>query len=76
MCLAPPWPESYATDLERRHGCDQAAAEYERLAAAYPALGYEVVVLPKIGVAARADFILGLLSGNGSGQGRGSGRVA
>ncbi|EJB08050.1 putative ATPase [Rhizobium leguminosarum bv. trifolii WSM597] len=56
--LAPPWPEIYVTDPERRHGFDEAVAEYDRLAAIYPALGYDVVMLPKIAVADRADFIL------------------
>jgi predicted ATPase len=36
-------------------------AEYERLLEAYPALGCEVVVLPKVSVAERADFVLGTL---------------
>jgi predicted ATPase len=56
--LTPPWPEIYATDAERRHDMDAAIAEYERLSLVYPSLGYEVVTLPKIGVAERADFIL------------------
>ena len=46
------------TDPERQHGFDDAVAEYERLERAYPALGYEVVVLPKTGVSARVDFVL------------------
>jgi predicted ATPase len=56
--LTPPWPEIYAADAERRHDLAAAEAEYERLLAAYPRLGYEVVILPKVGVVARADFIL------------------
>jgi predicted ATPase len=56
--LTPPWPEIYVTDLERRHGFDTGLAEYSRLLEAYPALGYEVVVLPKVGVVERADFVL------------------
>jgi predicted ATPase len=59
--LTPPWPEIYGTDPERRHGLDAAIAEYERLQQDYPALGYEVLVLPKASVAERADFVLGLL---------------
>jgi len=62
--LAPPWPEIYVTDPERRHGFDQAIAEYRRLLVVYPALGYEVIVLPKVNVAARADFVLHTLVGN------------
>ncbi|OWV77930.1 ATPase [Rhizobium sp. R634] len=60
--LTPPWPEIYTSDPERRHGFDEAVAEYDRLAATYPALGYEVVILPKIGVADRVNFILDRLT--------------
>jgi len=56
--LTPPWPEIYATDSERKHGMDEAVAEYERLLAAYKSLGYESILLPKIEVQARADFLL------------------
>lgn len=56
--LAPPWPEIYTGDPERRHGFETAVAEYERLAVAYPAVGYEVTLLPKAAVAERADFLL------------------
>jgi predicted ATPase len=60
--LAPPWPEIFVADPERRHGFDEALAEYERLERAYPALGYEVVILPKVGVAERAAFVLARLA--------------
>jgi predicted ATPase len=60
--LAPPWPEIYAIDPERRHGFDAALAEYARLLEAYPSLGYEVVVLPKAGVSERVDFVLEALA--------------
>ncbi len=59
--LAPPWPEIYVTDPERRHGLELALSEYARLAREYPALGYETVELPKTTVEARADFVLGRL---------------
>lgn len=56
--LTPPWPEIYTSDSERRHGLDDAVSEYDRLLAAYRELGYETVILPKIGVGERADFVL------------------
>ena len=59
--LVPPWPEIYATDAGRRHGFDAAVAEYSRLFQTYPSLGYEVFVLPRTGVADRANFVLGAL---------------
>lgn len=62
--LTPPWPEIYVTDPERRHGFEAAVAEYERLLRAYPALGYDVIVLPKVSVTERADFILRRLDGD------------
>ena len=60
--IAPPWPEIYVTDAERRHSFDAASAEYERLTAVYPALGYQIVLLPKTGIAERADFVISTLS--------------
>ncbi len=56
--VAPPWPEIFATDSERRHGLDEALAEIGPLRATYERLGYRLVDLPKTGVAARADFVL------------------
>jgi predicted ATPase len=60
--LTPPWPEIYVTDAERPHGLAAAVAEYEHLLAAYPGLGYETIVLPKVDVAARADLVLRTLA--------------
>ena len=60
--LAPPWPEIYVTDAERPHGFRAALKEYEHLLDAYPRLGYELIVLPKVGVAERADFMVQRLS--------------
>jgi len=56
--LAPPWPELFVSDAERQHDFASAVAEYDRLAAAYPALGYDVILLPKASVAERLTFIL------------------
>jgi predicted ATPase len=56
--LAPPWREIYVTDAERRHGFDETLAEFERLEQQYPALGYEVILLPKVSVHDRADLVL------------------
>jgi predicted ATPase len=60
--LTPPWPEIYVTDPERRHDFDAALAEYSRLLEAYPSLGYEVSIVPKLGPAERADFVLSRLA--------------
>ena len=60
--LAPPWPEIYERDTERRHDFDAAVAEYTRLLDVYPLLGYEVTILPKVGVPERADFVFHTLA--------------
>ena len=61
--MAPPWPEIYETDPERRHGFEAGLVEHRRLEAELPTLGYEVIVMPKTSVRARADFVLGMLAG-------------
>lgn len=60
--LAPPWPEIYEVDAERRHGLDQAIEEYRRLHHAYRALGFDISLLPKTDVSRRADFVLSALA--------------
>jgi len=60
--LAPPWPEIYETDAERRHGFEAGLLEYHRLERTLPVLGYEVIPLPKVAVSARAEFVLATLS--------------
>ncbi len=60
--LAPPWPEIHVTDHERQHGFEEARREYERLERVYPSLGYDVILLPKCGIAERADFVLRALA--------------
>ncbi|HWU72300.1 MAG TPA: AAA family ATPase [Sphingomonas sp.] len=51
-------PELFASDAERRHDFASAVAEYDRLAAAYSALGYDVILLPKVSFAERLTFAL------------------
>lgn len=61
--LTPPWPEIYVTDGERKHGLAEAEGEYHRLLGEYPAYGYEAIVLPKVSVTERADFVERTLAG-------------
>lgn len=56
--LAPPWPEIYVRDAERRHDFAAGEAEYHRLRRDYATLGYQLVHLPKVAVEQRADFVL------------------
>jgi predicted ATPase len=55
--LTPPWPELFTLDNERKGSFAAAVVEYESLLVSYPALGYEVVLIPKLGVQERADFL-------------------
>jgi predicted ATPase len=64
--LTPPWPELYSVDEERRHDFQAALGEYARLLEVYPSLGYEVYILPKVGISERADDVLKVLSGHDS----------
>lgn len=59
--LAPPWPENFARDTDRRHGFDAALAEYERIGLALAALGHRTLTLPKVPVAQRMRFVLAAL---------------
>ena len=56
--LTPPWPEIWIRDSARLHDLADVEAEYAQLAAAWPALGYEVYVLPRIGVNERVEWML------------------
>ncbi|QDZ09255.1 AAA family ATPase [Sphingomonas panacisoli] len=62
LFLAPPWPEIYENDADRRHSLDKALADHDRVAAAYRDAGYDAVILPRDTVAARADFVLETLA--------------
>ena len=56
--MAPPWPEIYLTDPERRHGISEAIAEYDRLQRDYAALDYDVIQLPRQTVKQRVNLLL------------------
>ena len=56
--MAPPWPELFATDTERRHTFEDAKAEFDRLLNSYKIHGHDIVLIPQRPVDQRADFIL------------------
>jgi predicted ATPase len=57
--IAPPWPEIFAQDRERKQTLEEAERTYAAMVDVYTELGYELVELPRAPVAARLDFILG-----------------
>jgi predicted ATPase len=60
--VTPPWPEIFVNDPERRHGFEEAVAEYDRLLLAFSFTGYEVLVVPQLNVGERANFVLNALA--------------
>lgn len=56
--LVPPWEEIFTNDPERKHDFELAKKEYEELLIKYKNFGYETVLVPKVSVKERADFIL------------------
>ncbi|MFI6299633.1 AAA family ATPase [Nonomuraea sp. NPDC050790] len=55
---APPWPEIFRNDAERRQSAEEARRTYEAVTGAYVDYGYELVTLPKAPVEVRARFLL------------------
>lgn len=56
--IAPPWPEIYATDTERRQGFAEAVRTHDVMTAIYPSFGYRPIELPRASVADRIRFVL------------------
>jgi predicted ATPase len=60
--LVPPWEEIFAQDNERQHDFEAAKKEFNELLIKYKTFDYQTILLPKVSVKERADFILGTLS--------------
>ncbi|TIP76237.1 MAG: ATPase [Mesorhizobium sp.] len=56
--IAPPWPEIFRQDSERKQTLDEAERTYHALTSIYTELGYELVPLPLAPVEARLRFVL------------------
>jgi predicted ATPase len=56
--VAPPWPEIFAGDAERRQSFGEAERTYAAMVETYFELGYELVEIPRTPVTARVLFIL------------------
>lgn len=56
--LVPPWEEIFANDPERKHDFTSAKKEFDELLIKYKNYGYETVLIPKVAVKERANFIL------------------
>lgn len=56
--MVPPWEEIFENDEERRHSFADACAMYSANVSTYEEFGYRIVFVPKLSVAARADFVI------------------
>jgi predicted ATPase len=56
--MMPPWPEIFSNDDERKHSLEDALSSYATLLRTYERFGYRIVLVPKLEVSARADFVL------------------
>ncbi|MGH6860132.1 MAG: AAA family ATPase, partial [Phyllobacterium sp.] len=61
--ILPPWAEIFRQDSERKQTLDEAEGTYRAMLRAYAGCGYDLVEVPTLPVAARADFILAELAG-------------
>lgn len=62
--IAPPWPEIFRQDSERRQDLAEAFRTYETLASVYTELGYDLIELPRAPVAERLVFVIERTAGN------------
>jgi len=58
VLLAPPWPEIYAHDAERKQSLGEAERSYRVCADIYPRFGYSTLELPRAPVEERVRFVL------------------
>ncbi len=55
--IAPPWPEIYEQDAERKQPLAEAERTYDSMLTTYAECGYELVELPRVPVEARARYV-------------------
>jgi predicted ATPase len=56
--IAPPWPELFQQDRERRQSLHEAMRTYEAMVTTYSGYGYELVELPRAPVEERVRFVI------------------
>lgn len=56
--IAPPWPDIFGQDAERKQDFTEAERTCAVMARTYPRYGYDLVELPLASVESRLDFIL------------------
>jgi predicted ATPase len=56
--IAPPWPQIFELDRERKQTFEEAQATHKIMTETYSALGYELISLPLDSVQARVRYVL------------------
>jgi predicted ATPase len=56
--IAPPWPEIFANDAERKQDFAEAVRTHAMMVQVYAELGYDLVELPRASILDRVDFVL------------------
>ncbi|CDX29949.1 conserved hypothetical protein [Mesorhizobium plurifarium] len=56
--VAPPWPEIFTQDEERKQTLDEAERTFRSVTGVYAELGYELMTLPLVPVEERMRFVL------------------
>ncbi len=56
--IAPPWPEIFTQDSERRQTLDEARRTHDAMVEIYTELDYELLPLPRASIEQRADFVI------------------
>jgi predicted ATPase len=56
--LAPPWPEIFTQDKERKQSFEEAEATYNSMVKVYSELGYELQIIPTGLVEERVQYVL------------------
>ncbi|VTP89105.1 ATP-binding protein [Proteus vulgaris] len=56
--IAPPWPEIYAQDKERKQTIKESEETYLAMLEVYKKYNYKLIELPKVAIDSRANFII------------------
>lgn len=62
--IAPPWPEIFSQDEERKQTPDEAERTYQAMVRIYGAYDYDLVELPRISVIERVAFVRNVVDGD------------
>jgi predicted ATPase len=62
--IAPPWPEIFRQDRERKQDFDESVRTYEAMVTTYVTLAYHLIEIPRLPIEDRVLFILDHLAHN------------